>query len=301
MIMRRAGVLLIFAFAVLVFIGIVVLQSMLILQRVAAVRQVHGEVALQPRDGDRFEMLAGRDRIFAGDTVRTGADGQLTLEWLDGTRLVVGPETVLTILKCQVNKSSDAETSILRLETGDIWVRIMKVLSQKSKFEVNTPTATAGVRGTIFSVHVAPDGQTEVAVLEGEVTVTSGDEPQPVSASTVASVGQQGNTMTRHFTSEDTLSWRQRQDVVEPVLHLNVPEEGLQTTAGQAVTISGQSEPGARVLVDGRPVELGFKHRFSADVAVPATQAGGEMTVVVEAVDARGYQARRELKVQVVQ
>jgi hypothetical protein len=44
-------------------------------------------------------------------------------------------------------------------------------LSEKARFEVESPTAVAGVRGTVFKVEVDKDSTSRVAVEEGEVEV----------------------------------------------------------------------------------------------------------------------------------
>lgn len=296
--MRKAAVLIILSFVVLIFVGAVILQSVLILQRVAAVRDVEGQVVVKARGHDNFEPIAGKDRIYAGDTVKTSADGQVALEWLDGTRLVIGPDTLLTVLKCHSNKSNDTETSVFKLDAGSIWIRIIKVLSQKSKFEITTPTATAGVRGTIFAVHVALDGETKVSVFEGQVAVTGGDRSQQVNPNTVATVAGE-ITAIQDFDEQEKLTWLEHQNVAEPVLRIEAPADGYQAKAGERVTIAGQSEKGAKVTVDGKPVELKIKQKFSTDIAVPEKMAGREMAVTVEATDVRGSKVTREVKIQV--
>ncbi len=298
--MRKAAVLIILSFIVLVFVGAVTLQSLLILQRVAAVRDVEGQVAVKARGQDSFEPIADRSRIYAGDTVRTSGDGRLTLEWLDGTRLAVGPNTLLRVLKCQINKANDTETSVFKLDTGSIWIRIIKVLSQKAKFEVATPTATAGVRGTIFAVHVAADGATKVSVLEGQVAVTDGQQSQQVNPKTVATVSDR-TTAIHDFDEQEKRTWLEHQNVAEPILRLEAPADGYQAKAGETVTIAGQSEKGAKVTVDGKPVELKLKQRFSTEIAVPKEMAGQKMTVKVEVTDARGHKLTRQLKIEVAE
>jgi len=297
--MRKAAVLIIFAFAVLAFVGTVVLQSVLILQRVAAVRDVQGQVSVQARGKDDFQPLAGRERVYAGDTVKTGENGHITLEWLDGTRLVVGPKTLMTVLKCQINTATDAEMSIFKLDAGSIWIRVIKVLSHKSKFEIVTPTATAGVRGTIFSVRVASEGETKISVLEGQVAVSSSGQGEQVAQNTVATVTGD-RTDIQNFDEQERLTWNGLRNVAEPILRIKAPPGGYQAKPGETVAIEGQSEKGASVTVNGQPVELQIKQRFSADVMVPGDFAEPEMTVTVKAVDARGYEALREAQVKVV-
>lgn len=296
--MRKAAVLMITVLVILVIIGGVILQSMLIFQRIAVVRITRGEVMVRARKHTDFQAIGDAERLFAGDTVRTGSDGHLRLEWIDGTRLSVDPNTELTILKCRMNKLNDAETSVFKLDTGGIWIRIIKVLNQKSKFEVRTPTATAGVRGTVFSVRVDEQGQTEVSVFEGSVAVNSEDVSETIGERNVARVQESGVDVAGFDPTEQQI-WEQNRDVAAPILAIEAPEEGFSAKPGETVIINGQTEPDAKVTVGGEPVEPKIKHRFSAEVTVPEDYEKDTLSVPVEVTDRRGFVAREEIKVTV--
>jgi hypothetical protein len=66
-------------------------------------------------------------------------------------------------------KPAAAITS-LRAMNGKVLGCIRKLASRESKFSVTTPTAVAGVRGTVFGVFVEGDA-TELDVLKGEVAI----------------------------------------------------------------------------------------------------------------------------------
>ena len=51
--------------------------------------------------------------------------------------------------------------------------RFITGASPKAAYEIKTPTATMGVRGTVFDVFVADDGETVVLLHEGGVDVCS--------------------------------------------------------------------------------------------------------------------------------
>jgi len=51
-------------------------------------------------------------------------------------------------------KEAPTQTTLLDLSMGEILVKAQKVHSEKSKFEVKTPTSVVGIRGTTFSVAV---------------------------------------------------------------------------------------------------------------------------------------------------
>ncbi|HCU36824.1 MAG TPA: hypothetical protein DGT21_15655 [Armatimonadetes bacterium] len=296
--MRKAAVLIVVGFLVLMFVGGVVLQSTVVLQRVAVVRDPQGDVLIKTRTGNRFLPLADTPRVHAGDSLKTGRDGSVTLEWVDGTRLRVEPRTALTVLKCHVNKSEDAEISQFKLDIGTIWIRVIRGLSQKSKFEVETPTATAAVRGTVFAVTVGNDGRTQVSVLEGAVDVGDDAQVTTVEPNSVATIAG-AKTNVNDFSEADSAEWALHQTIAEPILRVEAPEGGYHAPPGGTITIKGRSEKDATVTVNGTAVQLGVKHAFRANVSIPPDISGDEHVVEVKAVDARGYETVREVTVSV--
>ena len=203
--MRKAAALLIVVLAVMLVVGAVLLESLVVMQRVAVVSNADGNVMVRPRGQDAFIELGDTQRVFAGDEIRTGADGRLTLSWVDRSRIRVGPDTTLRVLKCQVNKARRSEEYLFRLDVGKVWVRVIGALTGTSKFEIATPTATAAVRGTVFSVEVEPDGLTKVAVLDGEVELHSGETQLSVGERRQAAVG--GNRPAAIMDLPDDAQW----------------------------------------------------------------------------------------------
>ncbi len=45
--------------------------------------------------------------------------------------------------------------------------RFISGLIEKDQVVINTPTATIGIRGTAFDLHVTEDGETVLALLNG--------------------------------------------------------------------------------------------------------------------------------------
>jgi hypothetical protein len=61
------------------------------------------------------------------------------------------------------------------LSEGKVESRVTSLSSNKGRFEVRSPLAVAGVRGTHFRVGINPDG-TANEVLEGGVAVGTGNK-----------------------------------------------------------------------------------------------------------------------------
>lgn len=108
------------------------------------------------------------DRLDVGQTIRTGANGSARLLMDDESVLNVGPSSELRIKKYQVNAKRRRVT--LRLTAGRLWARVTRIFGGRKNFDVETPNAVAGVRGTEFVVDTQ-SGETTVTVLSGEVSM----------------------------------------------------------------------------------------------------------------------------------
>lgn len=294
--MRKAATLLILLTVICIFVGAVITQSVIILQRVAAVSDVQGVVQVKPRGEQAFTPLADRVRVNAGDVVKTGENAGLVLTWLDGTRMRIGANTVMTVLKCQINTVNNAETTMFRLDLGRVWIRVLKVLSQKSKFEIVTPTATAGVRGTVFSVAVSPEGKTMVSVVEGAVALDAGGKQSLVEKGQMSTATVSGAQLAPLAADEDRL-WQSNVTIANPNLAIMEPAVGAKVPAGSQVTVKGRAELGASVAVNGQPVPLRLKGLFDATVTAPTKP--GTFVIKIEVKDARGYVTTDNLKLEV--
>lgn len=96
-------------------------------------------------------------RIENGDIIRTNSKTQINLADRASNKITIGGNTELKM-----------ETVYnLKLMAGTI-TTFLKKIKPKSKFEIHTPTASTGVRGTIFSVWTDKT-TTTLTVIEGEV------------------------------------------------------------------------------------------------------------------------------------
>ncbi|MCX7597412.1 MAG: FecR family protein [Armatimonadetes bacterium] len=284
--MGKTIAVLILGFAVLMMVAAGTLQSLLILQRIAAVSDVQGEVKVQSARDGAFYPISEARYVRAGDVIRTG-QGSVTLNWIDGTRVRVGAHTALKILKSQLNTATEATVSTFRLDMGEVWVRVRKLLNPRSKFEVVTPTCTAGVRGTLFAIRVQPSGETNVSVLEGKVQVSSGGrsvviERMSHAQATLSGVQIQRLDPQRHTVLRDL----NRIDV--PFVLLTEPSGNTAELHEGAILVKGVAEKGATVTVNGQTVHLNPNGNFTARVQAQRNQ---KVTVTVVASDERGRSA----------
>ncbi|MBN8997359.1 MAG: FecR domain-containing protein [Rhizobiales bacterium] len=118
--------------------------------------------------GGGTRVLAVKGDVFMGDKVETGKSGQAQLLFLDDTRMVVGPNSKLTI-DAFVYKGSTASRFGITAVKGAF--RFITGTSEKQAYVITTPTATIGVRGTRFDFTVDDDGATSFALYEGGVAM----------------------------------------------------------------------------------------------------------------------------------
>jgi len=157
----------------------------------ATLRLLGGEVAVQHGD-DALQPGEEGESLREGDIVRTGSDGRAAIEYFDGslTRLDYGATFSLVTLETLRNPAES--TVILGGQTaGNSYNRVAELADAGSRFEVETPTATASVRGTVYALLV-DEGSTKIAVVEGLVTASGATGSVDVSAGKMVVVGPGG-------------------------------------------------------------------------------------------------------------
>ena len=284
--MRKASYTIVISFIFLMVLGLLLGRSISVLQRVAQVSEVSGTINITHKGEENTIPLGERRLVQAGDRLSTAPpEGRCTLNWIDGTRIRIEPGTELTVKKCQVYKG--AEQSAFRLDIGKIWIRVLRTLAQQDKFQINTPTATAGVRGTIFAVEVAADGPTGISVNEGEVTVAGKGGEVKVAANNAARLGPaQEIPYIASFSAQDRQLWKQEIHQLGPYLESTNPDTNTEFS-GDTVTVQGRCERGANLTVNDQPVTQKPNGRFTVELAAPAYVK--HFIVEAVATDCKGY------------
>lgn len=113
--------------------------------------------------------LRGGDRISTGDA-DNGSGGEVVIEFADGSTATLSSGTTATVLQSFLMGQANAPLyTLIRQGVGEAVYKI----HSGSKFDVVTPTATSGARGTEFKVTVKENGETELYVIEGKVAFTT--------------------------------------------------------------------------------------------------------------------------------
>ena len=128
----------------------------------ATVRTVSGKVLLRGKGKASLVDLPARKALYAGDIVRTGPNGKVTLLFSDGAQVRLRANTSIEVT-APVGVGNGKQ-SLFRALGGEVWARL------RPGNAVQTRTVALGVRGTEVNLSVAPeDGTTTLTVIEGEV------------------------------------------------------------------------------------------------------------------------------------
>jgi ferric-dicitrate binding protein FerR (iron transport regulator) len=112
--------------------------------------------------------------VRAGSTLETQPASAVQLRLGDGSVLNVGPAAKLTFSNFDLQGSKQRKASF-KLIVGKLWARVTSFMGAESSFEVSTNNAVAGVRGTEFIVSITVEGESNVVVVHGSVSVTDQD------------------------------------------------------------------------------------------------------------------------------
>lgn len=111
--------------------------------------------------------------LTAGDRIRTGHNGFVTLETWDGSHISVPPQSTITISALQRTVLTGTINRVIKLERGEVDSEVTHATKKGDRFQIRSPSVVAGVRGTRFRVAYNADHQTTaVEVLDGTVAVT---------------------------------------------------------------------------------------------------------------------------------
>jgi tetratricopeptide (TPR) repeat protein len=136
-------------------------------------------------DASQWRFVDVKQNLLAGDVLRTNAVGQLAILFSDRTQIRLGRNSSLVVKKLA---ASDAEETVFELQSGSIWARAER---GGSSVKVETPAATAAIRGTDWTMTVA-GSRTALRVLDGRVSLSNPQGSVDVSQgqAAAATVGQ---------------------------------------------------------------------------------------------------------------
>ena len=107
-------------------------------------------------DGESRELKQG-DFIYVSDEIVTSNRSFAVVQFEDGAKVTVRPNTTLIIESYLYNGDGDDEATLNLVEGGLRVITGALAKTNPDKYKVRTPVALMGVRGTEFSVMLCGD------------------------------------------------------------------------------------------------------------------------------------------------
>ena len=156
---------------VLIFTGIV--SALFSQESIGKVVSLDGSAQAKLDENGEWRALSVKSDIYEKDTIKTGENSKVDIFFVDETNVSIGPETIIKIEKLVCSPAQNHREGKLNVAMGKARFNVGKLFSKDSSFEVRTPTAVAGVKGTSFIVYVTSEQLTQLMGLSGSVTVTN--------------------------------------------------------------------------------------------------------------------------------
>lgn len=139
-------------------------------QKKGEIRFLRGEAYLESLD--TWIQLVRRDSINAGDTMITLDNTRVEVAIDKDIDIIIGEKTKVYFENLEGDiRTEEVNDTSLGLLFGTVYSNVRRTLTSGGKFEVNSGSVVAGVRGTQFRIRAFRNGRIEVRVFKGRVEV----------------------------------------------------------------------------------------------------------------------------------
>ena len=218
-------------------------------ERVGTVTGVEGQAEVMHSGASAWSPLQEGDPVALGDQLRTRQDSKMLVTLREDSVLTLAPASQLAITEQVV---APAAASRFQLLLGTIKAAVTQRYSEpNARFEVATPTAIAGVRGTSFLASYDPS-QEETLVV-GLLDVTRVRAVVDTQGTSEVNLGPGFATRVRRGS--------------RPLAPALIPEEQLRSLQ-KATELGGRAGRGANRLDARRPQRPGERAMSTEEQAV---------------------------------
>src|SRR3954447_26475470 len=149
------------------------------LQDQATLETRRPEVQWSAAGSDDWQTVPSRETVRGGDRVRTGADASARVVYFEGSVTELSANTGVLVQRLERTEGGNIVTNLFQ-SVGTTVSRVVQLVDPAAGFQVETPAATAYVRGTAPRVEVGRDGRTIITNVpdgtEGLVNVQGKDQ-----------------------------------------------------------------------------------------------------------------------------
>lgn len=138
----------------------------------ANVVTVSGEASVSVAGEKELKRIAAGTKLASGDVLHTGRDGNVTLEFQDGSRLLLRANSELLLASLRMFANTDFVETRVRVSKGRAETLVKPLRTGPNRFEIESPAAVTAVRGTDYRINAESDAA-RVEVLDGRVAVSN--------------------------------------------------------------------------------------------------------------------------------
>lgn len=123
------------------------------------------------------DIKAG-DPVYQGDVVKTGADGRVGINFIDGSSFNLSSNARIALDEFVYDPNSKSNSTFFNLTNGTITF-VAGNIAKGGDMKVDTPVATMGIRGTTPHIEISDDGAVRFSTLieAGKSKVSKGRAP----------------------------------------------------------------------------------------------------------------------------
>lgn len=276
---------------VALFAGLATLQAA---PHDAKVVKITGTVEVMGPGDAVFHTLRLNDKVPEGSKVRTGADGVVYIEAVNGIVATLKEKSEITVSKLSVTTGAGgavtSQDAQIDLKHGNLISTLNPKMKDINHYGVKTPKGVAAARGTVYGVAVIDDGSgggdTTVATFSGVVRIyTSADLSTFVDIPYgTASANGAGATTLQDAISSGKLTGQDITDAVKTVAD-NVKDSTSAVNTSESATSTLAAVVNAAAAADPSNASSYVKTAVAAVVSsTSATGSGGDESKAVAAI-----------------
>ena len=148
---------------------------------VGKIQSVQGDALVFHRDPTVGYRLQTGVPLYAGDIMRTLGSARILCRLIDGSRIILTPETTLTIIQSSYNSNRRTGVSFIFLKHGGARFKLNPPADLTSyDFKVQTETAFTQTKEADFAVKSNPEATDIIAFEDSRLEVTGMAQPEDV-------------------------------------------------------------------------------------------------------------------------
>jgi hypothetical protein len=250
----------------------------------AKIKFLVGNVKIMQKGKIHWKTAHFNDRVYQGDRIRTELSSRVELEMPDGSVIKINENSMFDVKEIKTPKNEHADKMSFTLWVGSIFAKFQKIVEQRQSRVIESPSAVVAVRGTQFDLSVDRDQTTTVRVYEGRVSFRSKQAPGEVFVSS-----NQESKVEKGKPPQPPKPFKPRRgasmgDRLPSGQLLKINMSKFQFTDPVILTsglpIRGRTIPGAQVIANGQPLNVGSSGVFTG--RVPVVEGLNVINVIAE-------------------